>query len=90
MKYTAEEMEKAAVWQTAQRMCATVRTAPKARGIDHLDSCVVTEETLITLAEEMEKLGSQREGYEFLSVMRKMCGKARPWCWWVPHIIHGG
>ena len=65
MKYTAEEMEKAAVLQTAQRMCAAVRTAPKARGIDHLDSCVVTEETLITLAEEMERMGSQREGYEF-------------------------
>ena len=58
-------MEKAAVLQTAQRMCAAVRTAPKARGIDHLDSCVVTEETLITLAEEMERMGSQREGYEF-------------------------
>lgn len=67
MKYTGKEMEQAAVLSAAQAMCAAARTAPKARGIDHLDSCVVTGEVLEALAQEMERLG---EAFDYAFFLR--------------------
>lgn len=66
MKYTSDEMEQAAVLRTAEAMCAAVRTAPKARGIDHLDSCAVTGEHIEALACEMERLGEAMDYAFFL------------------------
>lgn len=57
------EMEEMAVLQTAARMCAAARTAPKAHGKDTLYTLVLTGEDKDRLAKEMEVLGygSMRE-----------------------------
>ena len=41
---------------TAYRLCAAARTAPKACGIDHLDTAILTGEDKDKVAEEMRKL----------------------------------
>ena len=51
--------ELAAVMDTARRMCAAARTAPKARGIDHIQTMVVTGEEMEALAAEMDRLGEE-------------------------------
>ena len=53
MKYNSQTLEQEAVLQTARQICAAVRTAPKTRGIDHLETCVLTGEDLETLASQM-------------------------------------
>ena len=53
---TAEEQ---AVINVARNMCAAARTAPKACGIDHLQTCIVTGEDKEKLADEMERLGGK-------------------------------
>jgi uncharacterized ferredoxin-like protein len=40
MIYTGDEMEKKAVLETASRMCAAARTAPKTRHIDGIHTLV--------------------------------------------------
>ena len=44
MIYSSEDMQTRAVLDTAARMCAAARTAPKTRGMDGLVTCVVTGE----------------------------------------------
>ena len=44
MIYQSEQMEKEAILQTAARMCAAARTAPKTRGVDDIYTLVFTEE----------------------------------------------
>ncbi len=52
--------EEHTVLETAYAMCAAARTAPKTKGLDYLDTCVVTgEEDLERLAAEMERLGKE-------------------------------
>ena len=41
MIYSSEDMQTRAVLDTAARMCAAARTAPKTRGMDGLVTCVV-------------------------------------------------
>ena len=53
---TAEEQ---AVLDVARAMCAAARTAPKACGIDHLKTCIVTGADKDKLADEMEKIADQ-------------------------------
>ena len=50
--------------RTAEAMCAAARTAPKTKGIDYLDACVVTGEEKEALAQEMERL-AEPLGYAF-------------------------
>ena len=57
MIYNSKTVESAAVIETAKRMCVAARTAPKARGIDHIHTCAITGDDLLRLADEMEKLG---------------------------------
>jgi len=42
MIYTAKQMEEQAIMETASRMCAAARTAPKACGIDNILTLVLT------------------------------------------------
>ena len=49
---TAEER---AVLDAAYKLCVAARTAPKACGIDHLQTCVITGEDKDVLAEQMRK-----------------------------------
>ena len=64
MLYSSEEMERRAVLETAARMCAAARTAPKTKGIDGLKTCVVDGEDKDRLAACMREL-SDKLGYAF-------------------------
>lgn len=64
MLYTSEEMEKKAVLETAARMCAAARTAPKTKGMDGLVTCVVDGEEKDKLAACMRELAG-KFGYAF-------------------------
>lgn len=55
MLITSDKAEEQAVLQAAYELCAAVRTAPKARGIDYLDTVIVTDEDKDRLAEEMRR-----------------------------------
>lgn len=56
MRYESKEMEKRSVLETAAKMCAAARTAPKARGIDHIETVVLTGEEKERLADKMTEL----------------------------------
>lgn len=62
MIYTGDEMEKKAVLETAARMCAAARTAPKTRHIDGIHTLVVTGEEKDALADKMEEIGKKYFG----------------------------
>ena len=62
MIYTGDEMEKKAVLETASRMCAAARTAPKTRHIDGIHTLVVTGEEKDALADKMEEIGKKYFG----------------------------
>jgi len=59
MIYNSEDMEMRAALEAAARVCAAARTAPKACGIDHLHTMVLTEEDKNAVADEMERLGNE-------------------------------
>ena len=44
MIYSSKDMESRAVLDTAAKICAAARTAPKTRGMDGLVTCVLTGE----------------------------------------------
>ena len=62
MNYTSEYMEEQAALQTAARMCAAARTAPKAHGKDTLHTLVLTGEDKEALAVMMEQVGRRELG----------------------------
>lgn len=57
----SQDAETSGILNVAQNMCVAARTAPKARGIDHIDACYLTGEEKETLAVEMERLGKELE-----------------------------
>lgn len=62
MIYNSTDMENQAVLQTAARMCAAIRTAPKAHGKDTLHTFVLTGEEKELLAQKMEDVGTREMG----------------------------
>ena len=62
MIYHGHAMEEQAVLQTAAKMCAAARTAPKAHGKDTILTLVLTGEDKDRLAKEMESLGYEIMG----------------------------
>lgn len=64
MRYEKDEMEMQAAIQTAARMCAAARTAPKAHGKDALHTYVLTGEDKEALARKMEEVGLREMGGE--------------------------
>ena len=56
MKKTSEACEHSAILHTAEQMCVAARTAPKTRGTDHIETCVLTGEEKDALADKMEEL----------------------------------
>ena len=64
MLYQGKELEINAVLQTAVRMCAAARTAPKAHGKDTLHTLVLTGEEKELLAQKMEEVGLREMGDE--------------------------
>ena len=64
MIINSSKAEMDAVLETAQRMCAAARTAPKAKGQDYIHTCILTGEHLEILALKMEE-ASNELGYKF-------------------------
>jgi uncharacterized ferredoxin-like protein len=56
MMYSSEQMEEKAIINTASRMCAAARTAPKARGNDNIITLVLTGAEKDALAEKMDEI----------------------------------
>jgi len=53
----SKQAEEQAVLNLAYAVCAAVRTAPKACGIDHMDTAVITGEDKKKVSDEMRRLG---------------------------------
>ena len=64
MIYHSDELEMEAVLDAARRMCAAARTAPKAKGIDHIVTMVLTGADKDRVADELERLSAPL-GYGF-------------------------
>lgn len=64
MILNSNKIEKEAIINVAHNMCAAARTAPKAKGIDYIAACIITDEDVNKLADEMERL-SKVLGYSF-------------------------
>lgn len=48
--------EKTAILNVARQICAAARTAPKACGVDHLSTCILTDGNKDKLSAEMDRL----------------------------------
>ena len=57
MYIDATKAEEEAILNLAYAICAAARTAPKACGIDHMDTAVLTGQDKDRVAEEMRRLG---------------------------------
>lgn len=57
MIYQSKQMEEQAALQTAARMCAAARTAPKAHGKDTIRTLVLTGDEKAALADKMDAVG---------------------------------
>ena len=62
MMYQSLQMEENAILQTAARMCAAARTAPKGHGKDTLLMLVLTGAEKEELAQKMEEVGLREMG----------------------------
>ena len=73
MFISSKQAEEEAVLDTARAMCAAARTAPKTRGLDYLQTCIVTGSEKEKLAKKMEEL-AEETGMDFL---RRDAGNVR-------------
>ena len=64
MIYRSDEIEREAVLAAARRMCAAARTAPKAKGIDRIETMILTGADKDRIAEELERLSEPLQ-YKF-------------------------
>jgi uncharacterized ferredoxin-like protein len=53
----SKKAEEQAVLNLAYGVCAAMRTAPKARGVDHLETAIITGEEKDKLSAEMRRIG---------------------------------
>ncbi len=60
------EAEKKVLKRVAEFMCASARTAPKAKGIDNIVTTIITGKDKKQLADEMEKIGRKKKSKSFL------------------------
>jgi len=58
MLIDSKKAEEQAVLDAAYEICAAARTAPKACGIDHLDTMILTGDDKTRLADEMRRFGT--------------------------------
>jgi len=59
MLITTKQAEQDAIIGVAKEMCAAIRTAPKTKGQDFIDCCVVTGKELALLAFHMDELSTE-------------------------------
>lgn len=57
MFINSQKAEEQAILNLAYAVCAAARTAPKACGIDHIDTAILTGEEKKKVADEMRRLG---------------------------------
>jgi len=57
MHINSQQAQEQAVLHLAYAICAAARTAPKACGIDHMETAILTGEDKVRLAEEMRRIG---------------------------------
>jgi len=57
MLINSQKAEEQAILNLAYAVCAAARTAPKACGIDHMDTTILTGEDKQKVADEMRRLG---------------------------------
>ncbi|MEG0892165.1 MAG: DUF2148 domain-containing protein [Oscillospiraceae bacterium] len=66
MKIDEKTAETDALLEIAKQMCAAVRTAPKAKGIDRISTLILTGDDKNALAAEMDRL-AEPLGYAFFN-----------------------
>lgn len=64
MIISSQEIEKRAVEQIADLMCAAARTAPKAKGVDNLETLIINGQEIEQLSEEMRRIAKE-SGMQF-------------------------
>jgi len=62
MIYSSKQMEESALLATAAAMCAAARTAPKGKGIDTIETLVLTGADKDALADKMEEIARREFG----------------------------
>ena len=62
MIYTSEESEKKAIYEVANIILAAARTAPKARGVDNIETMIVDGEEKDALSEKMREIAKELNG----------------------------
>ena len=62
MIYQSNQMEETALLATAAAMCAAARTAPKGKGIDTIETLVLTGAEKDALADKMEEIARREFG----------------------------
>ncbi|MCL2323953.1 MAG: DUF2148 domain-containing protein [Actinomycetia bacterium] len=67
MMIDSQQAEEQAVLNAASALCAAARTAPKACGVDHLDTAVLTGADKDRLAAEMRRMSAQPDGPAFFA-----------------------
>ena len=60
------EAEKEVIRRVAEFMCASARTAPKAKGMDNIVTAIISDEDKKRLADEMERIGKEKKRKSFL------------------------
>lgn len=81
MRYESRDLEERSVLATAAKMCAAARTAPKARGIDRIETLVLTGEEKDKLADKMEEIfEATGRPMPFLKEMQEMYEIPKRWC----------
>ncbi|OQA90147.1 MAG: hypothetical protein BWY26_01498 [Elusimicrobia bacterium ADurb.Bin231] len=68
MKIKSITAEKNAIISIAEMMCAAARTAPKAKGVDNIETLILTEKDKRNLVEKMRKIA--KFGYRTNTFMR--------------------
>jgi uncharacterized ferredoxin-like protein len=66
MLYKSEESERAAILQVAQGMLAAARTAPKACGLDNIETLILDGVDKNALADVMRRLGEENDFPTFI------------------------
>lgn len=79
MIYSSKDMESRAVLDTAAKICAAARTAPKTRGMDGLVTCVLTGEDKSQLARS--RCGSWPTSWIMRSLTVTQITLTRPTLW---------
>ena len=63
-------MSERIIEQIAEEMCLAARTAPKARGLDLLETLIIKGDTIKKLSDKMMKIGEKEN---LLFVMNLLC-----------------